>query len=152
MSGILHRPVVLAAAGAAIVFALMQLVPYRIDNPPVRAEPAWDSPRTRALAVAVCFDCHSNQTRSHWYTRVAPFSWWTTSHVRDGRASLNLSDWRGQGEEDAPETVANGSMPPSYYTWLGLNSQAHLSAADRQALIDGLRATLGTAGGGRGRD
>jgi mono/diheme cytochrome c family protein len=148
----LHRPVLLGVVGAALAFGLIQLVPYRVDNPPVRAEPAWDSPRTRALAVAACFDCHSNQTRSHWYTRVAPFSWWTTSHVRDGRATLNFSESTGRGEDDAAETVANGSMPPAYYTWLGLNRQARLSPADRQALIDGLRATLGNAAGGRGGD
>jgi hypothetical protein len=38
---------------------VIQLIPYGRDhsNPPVTAEPAWDSPETRALAVAACFDC-----------------------------------------------------------------------------------------------
>ena len=27
-------------------FGLIQLVPYRISNPPVRQEPKWNTPRT----------------------------------------------------------------------------------------------------------
>ena len=144
----LRRPILAALLGCVVVLALLQLVPYRIDNPPVRQEPAWDSPRTRALAVAACFDCHSNETQSHWYTKVAPVSWWTVNHVRDGRAALNFSEWPS-GEENPAEAVADGSMPPSYYTWLGLNGQAQLSAADRQALVQGLQAMIGTGRGGR---
>ena len=62
---------------AAVV--VMQLVPYGRDhsNPPVTAEPNWDSPETRALFKRACFDCHSNETVWPWYAYVAPFSWWT---------------------------------------------------------------------------
>ena len=62
-------------------FLLIQLVPYRISNPPVRSEPTWDSPRTRQLAVAACYDCHSNEVRTPWYGKIAPVSWWLTNHV-----------------------------------------------------------------------
>ena len=131
---------------------LIQLVPYRTSNPPARHEPPWDSPQTRDLAVRACFDCHSNQTRSRWYAKVAPISWWTTSHVREGRSALNFSEWdRQQGDEDIAGTVADGTMPPSYYTWLGLNKDAQLTPAERQALIAGLRA-LKPQGQGQGRD
>ena len=60
-----------------IVFAAIQLVPFGHDhtNPPVVAEPAWDSPETRAFAVTACFDCHSNQTVWPWYSNIAPVSW-----------------------------------------------------------------------------
>jgi hypothetical protein len=59
-----------------VVFVAIQLVPYGRDhtNPPVTAEPRWDSPQTRTLAVSACFDCHSNETAWPWYTNVAPFS------------------------------------------------------------------------------
>jgi hypothetical protein len=30
---------------AVVAFLLMQLVPYRITNPPARLEPKWDSAR-----------------------------------------------------------------------------------------------------------
>jgi len=133
---------VLSLIGA---FALMQLVPYRISNPPVKQEPKWDSPQTRALAVAACFDCHSNEVRTPWYGKIAPVSWWLTSHVNSGRSALNFSDWkagRGEGAGDAVEAVRNGSMPPAYYTWFGLHSSAKLTKAQRDQLANGLAASL----------
>ena len=142
----------LALAALVMGFGLIQLVPYRTHNPSVRQEPPWDSPRTRTLAVAACFDCHSNQTSSHWYEHVAPISWWTTRHVQQGRAALNFSTWdsnRHRGGRDIAEVLNEGSMPPSYYTWFGLHPDAKLSAADRAALATGLEATYG-AGTGRG--
>ncbi|HEX6286201.1 MAG TPA: hypothetical protein VFZ80_01845 [Acidimicrobiia bacterium] len=42
---------------------VIQLVPYgRVyANPAVVAEPSWDSPQTRELAVRACFDCHNTR-------------------------------------------------------------------------------------------
>jgi hypothetical protein len=132
-----------AGIGVLVLFGLIQLVPYRVEDPPVKQEPAWDSTRTRQLAVSACFDCHSNQTRTYWWEDVAPLSWWITNHVKDGRRALNFSECTpGHGESDASETVRNISMPPNYYTWLGLHSNATLSAAQRRQLAVGLSATL----------
>jgi hypothetical protein len=135
--------ILLTGLGVVVLFGLIQLVPYRVDNPPIQQEPAWDSTRTRELAVAACFDCHSNETRTYWWEDVAPLSWWITNHVQDGRRALNFSECTpGGGENDASETVRNNSMPPNYYTWLGLHSNAKLSTAQRQQLAAGLSATL----------
>jgi len=136
------------------VFGLIQLVPYRVDNPAVAQEPTWNRARTRQRAVAACYDCHSNETATYWWEDIAPVSWWITNHVKDGRAALNFSECtQGRGESDAVETVKNGSMPPNYYTWFGLHSNAKLTAAEQQQLADGLQATLpgwncGSGGGG----
>ena len=136
--------------GAVVLFGLIQLVPKRVTNPPVRAEPNWDSPRTRQLAVAACFDCHSNQTRVLWFERVAPVSWWIDRHVKGGRRTLNFSEYdpnhHRSGQRIAHE-VEEGSMPPAYYTWFGLHGSSKLSAADRAALVQGLQATFGPAVG-----
>ena len=135
-----------------VAFGIMQLVPYRVSNSSVRHEPQWDSPRTRALAKVACFDCHSNETQTYWWEDIAPVSWWITNHVDDGRKALNLSECTGKGGEagDAAETVRNGSMPPDYYTWLGLHGDAKLTQQQRQQLADGLRRTLAGAGCGGG--
>ena len=131
------------AAVALVVFVLIQFVPYRVDNPPVNQEPAWNSTRTRTLAVAACFDCHSNETQTYWWEDIAPLSWWITNHVKEGRAALNFSECvKGRAENEAPETIREGSMPPSYYTWLGLHSNAKLSDAEKQELATGLRLSL----------
>jgi Haem-binding domain len=142
------RNVMIGVLGLFVVFGLMQLVPYRVSNPPVTGEPHWDSPQTRALVVAACYDCHSNQTRTPWYGKVAPVSWWLTNHVDKGRAALNFSEWnrrQGRRASRAAETVQRGSMPPSYYTWFGLHSNAKLTSAQRAALVAGLIKTLGVS-------
>lgn len=144
-----HRKLLLVLVGAiVVVFVAIQFVPYRVSNPAVAQEPAWDSPRTRLLAVRACFDCHSNQTHTTTWEDVAPLSWWITNHVEEGRDKLNFSEW-GQGHQqadDAAETVTNGSMPPSYYTWFGMHGDAKLTKAERAELAAGLRKTLGGGG------
>jgi hypothetical protein len=144
--------------GLALVvatFVLIQFVPYRVDNPSTRDEPKWDSTRTRELAVRACFDCHSNESDIAAFEQVAPLSWWITNHVKEGRSSLNFSEWHtaaGEEADDAAGPVAEGEMPPSYYTWLGMHSGAKLTPAEVTALADGLRRTIAadppTGGGG----
>jgi hypothetical protein len=136
--------------GVAILVVAIQLVPYGRDhsNPPVTGEPQWDSDRTRELAVAACFDCHSNESTWPWYSNVAPMSWLVQRDVDQGREELNFSEWdKGQGEAgESAETVEEGSMPPRQYTWL--HSGARLSDAEKRALIEGFIATFGSGDGG----
>lgn len=75
--------------------ALLQVVPFGHEhtNPAVIQEPAWDSPRTRALVKRACFNCHSNETVWPWYSRIAPISWLAQRDVNKGRGSLNFSEW-----------------------------------------------------------
>lgn len=124
-----------------------QLVPYGRDhrNPPIVAEPAWNSPATRALADRACFDCHSNETRWPWYADVAPMSWLVQSHVDEGRQELNFSDWnRSTSEADeAAEAVREREMPPRSY--LLLHPEARLTDAERDQLARGLGASLGAS-------
>jgi hypothetical protein len=144
-----HLRRVLAVLTAALVVAVlvMQLVPYghQHTNPPVQAEPPWNGPQTRALVARACMDCHSNQTSWRWYTNLAPVSWLTQNDVDGGRQKLNFSEWTqpqpwaGQ----AATAVRDGDMPPWYF--LPLHPEAQLSPAERQALIQGLVATLGEA-------
>ena len=127
--------------GFIAIVILIQAVPYGRDhlNPPVRAEPQWDSPRTRELSARACFDCHSNETVWPWYSNIAPISWLIESDVKEGRRELNFSEWDRPQEEahESTDSVRKGSMPPWYYPW------ATLSHAERQDLIKGLEASLG---------
>ena len=139
-----HRPLFWLLVVAVVGFGVAQLVPLGVSNPPGRVEPSWNTPQTRRLAVAACFDCHSNQSRHVWYEDVAPVKWWIANHVSDGRKAVNFDEWnRPQGRAGrSSRTVADSSMPPSYYHWFGLHSAAKLSAADRKALIAGLDETI----------
>ena len=134
-------------AGLVLVlaFVAIQFVPYGRDhvNPPVGAEPTWDSPVTRELAKQACFDCHSNETEWPLYARVAPVSWLIQRDVTEGRAALNFSEWqRPQKEADeAPEKIRELEMPPAIYGLI--HGHARLSAADRERLARGLANSLG---------
>ncbi|MFM2418631.1 MAG: hypothetical protein RL385_3354 [Pseudomonadota bacterium] len=126
-------------------FVLIQLVPYgrSHENPPVRKEPVWDSPETRALAKRTCFDCHSNESTWPWYSHVAPVSWLVQHDVDEGREHLNFSEFDGpqRHAEDAAESVEEGEMPMAIY--LPLHPEARLSPAEKAALVQGLTRTLG---------
>jgi hypothetical protein len=118
-----------------------QIVPFGGEqtNPPVQAEPQWDSPLTRSLAVRTCYDCHSNETVWPWYSKIAPASWIVRGDVNQGRRELNFSEWHRRQKEagEAAKVVRSGAMPPWYYP------APALSDSERQALIQGLEATLG---------
>jgi hypothetical protein len=141
----LRRLALVAGAASVVLLLTIQMVPYgrNHQNPPPRQEPAWNTPQTRELAVRACYDCHSNQTSWPWYTNVAPISWLAQRDVEKGRRELNFSELDRPPREarEAAETVQKGSMPPSYY--VAVHPEANLTAAERQALVRGLQATLG---------
>ena len=128
------------------LFGFAQLIPYGRDhtNPPLLAEPAWDSQTTRTLFFRGCRDCHSNETSWPWYSFVAPASWLLQSDVNEGRSHLNVSEW-GHGKQhgdEAAKMVREAEMPPWFY--LPLHSNAKLSRAERALFIKGLENTFGS--------
>lgn len=137
------------------LFALAQAIPYgrNHSNPPVSKEPAWNSPRTRELAVRACFDCHSNQTRWLWYSNIAPVSWLVQRDVESGRSALNFSQWDKPQDVSAGDIAeaVRGGMPPWFYTIIHRN--AALSSTEKSQLVAGLNATFAKSppiGGGGG--
>lgn len=133
-------------AGIVGLIVIIQFIPVAgaKSNPPVVAEPAWDSPQTRELAVRACYDCHSNETVWPWYSNVAPVSWRVISHTNEGRESLNFSEWNVPQEDahEAAESVRDGSMPLRVY--LLTHAEARLSDQEKALLAQGLDNTLGT--------
>jgi mono/diheme cytochrome c family protein len=135
--------------GLVVLFEAIQLVPYgrAHSNPPVKAEPQWNSPRTQELFYRTCGDCHSNKTVWPWYSNVAPTSWLVQRDVDKGRRHMNVSEWKGKnlGMEAAGQ-IQDGKMPLPPY--LLLHPEARLSAAEKAELIDGVMASLGMGEGG----
>jgi cytochrome c551/c552 len=141
------KPLLRGIAIAVPVLALgIQLVPVTKTNPPVTQAIVWDSEQTQKLAKRACMDCHSNETVWPWYSNVAPVSWLVANHVREGRHHLNFSEWTYTDKqkqdiaEEVEREISRNSMPdPSY---LPMHPEASLSEAEKQQLIDGMKASI----------
>jgi mono/diheme cytochrome c family protein len=106
-------------------------------------EPAWDTPRTRDLAVQACYACHSGSISRAWYANVAPLSWFAEQQAQSSLKALNFSRWAEQGPPPSMvDAVERGRMPPRLSMLLTSQSAA-LSPTEREELVRGLRATLG---------
>lgn len=80
-------------------------------------------PEVKSIIKRACYDCHSYETNLRWYDKIAPVSWKVAEHIKEGRASLNFSNWAdfAAGDQKAKmweivNQVATGAMPLSDYT------------------------------------
>ncbi|MCE7869533.1 hypothetical protein DYH09_04045 [bacterium CPR1] len=128
---------------ALLLVLALQLVraPGR-TNPPVEAEPTW-SPQVGAIVRRACYDCHSNETRWPWYSKVAPLSWWLIEEVNLGRERLNFSTWNRMRpsvrklvlERSIARALAEDMAPASYRM---AHPEASLTEEDRMVLQEWL--------------
>ena len=102
----------------------------------------------KAVLLAKCADCHSNETKWPIYARIAPGSWLIERDIIDARKHMDLSQWQNTPPETQQVWMAkivqeakSGDMPPPQY--LVLHWDAKLSKADVQAL-----SALGQPSGG----
>ncbi len=93
------------------------------------------------LMKAVCYDCHSYQTKYPWYGELAPVSLWLQHNVNEGREQINFSTFGAISSHDQPEVleecseeVLDGGMPLKSYTWV--HAEARLSPEQRRMLAD----------------
>jgi hypothetical protein len=137
-----RRLIVRAIQVGLVVFGLIQVVPYGWwhENPPVVEDAPWPDAQTAALARDACYDCHSNETEWPPYSYVAPMSWLVRRDVEAGRDELNFSRWDDDDGEadDAAESLADGTMPPSRYDLL--HPAARLSDDEVARLVAALEA------------
>jgi Haem-binding domain len=140
-----------STAALAMLAALLaaQLVPSERANPPsqgkLSAPPEIESTLKRA-----CYDCHSNETRWPWYSRIAPLSWFISRHVMLGRKEINFSAWgsyypvtRRRKLEWMGRALREEQMPPWSYRLM--HPGARLTEADRAALERWIESALTTS-------
>lgn len=104
----------------------------------------------QTILEKACNDCHSNNTRYPWYSKLQPVDWWMDGHVRDGKKELNLDEYANRSLryqyhklEEIAEQVRQGEMPLKSYTWV--HKDAILTDAEKTTLTswaDALRDTL----------
>jgi len=140
------RKLGIGAAMAAALFLLIQVVPVSRTNPPVTIDLPAPAP-VKEILQRSCYDCHSNETRWPWYSRIAPVSWWMVEHVNEGRGDLNFSQWpvfdlesRQLFLRDIIEQLEEKNMPLRSYVWG--HPGARLSDQDRALLLDWARAEI----------
>lgn len=93
-----------------------------------------------------CNDCHSNNTRYPWYSKIQPVGWWLANHVNEGKGELNFNEFASYPAkkqdhklEELVETVNEGEMPLSSYTLI--HTEAKLSPQEKQSLINWAKET-----------
>ena len=97
--------------------------------------------RVHVLLQTACYDCHSNNTRYPWYSRLQPLSWLMAGHIKNGKEKLNFSDFgnlnnrRQQSKlHEITGSIKDDMMPLTSYKIM--HSAARLSQADKTLLLD----------------
>jgi hypothetical protein len=114
---------------------------------PSNADGLAAPPSVTAILRRSCYDCHSDETRWPWYSRIPPVSLLIEHDVRRGRKELNLSLWgtyypltRRHKLQWMGRALRNGSMPP--WTYRVIHREARLSPADHAQLEQWIAAEL----------
>jgi len=128
--------IALLGIGAGLLLA--QLVPVQRTNPPAAGDVSAP-PGIEATLRRACYDCHSNETRWPWYSRVAPISWMAAHDVELGRKEINFSEWgeyypatRKRKLQWMGRALRQEAMPPWSYRLV--HPDARLTDKDRAAL------------------
>lgn len=95
----------------------------------------------QAILTRSCMDCHSNETKYPWYSKIQPSGWFLADHITEGRRELNFSVWKTYEPSrqrrklsEICDQVKPGYMPLPSYLWI--HRDAHLSDADVKMLCD----------------
>ena len=137
----MRQPALAAVLGLGVAALAAQLITVERVNPPIASGSPLAAPaQIGALLTRACYDCHSNQTRWPWYSRIAPVSWLIARDVTLGRKELNFSEWgsyypqtRRRKLQWMSRVLRERSMPPWAYRLM--HPGARLSGAER-AMLD----------------
>jgi Haem-binding domain len=145
-----------------LVFLLIALIFIQIIHPKKNESPgaqpnyignAYAIPaEVRSILARACNDCHSNNTKYPWYSKLQPVDWWMDDHIKEGKKELNLDEYTQRSLrfqyhklEEIAEQVKEGEMPLDSYTWI--HKDAKLTETEKKLLIDwadGLRESMKT--------
>jgi len=129
----------------AVLFIAIQFIPSGIpenkteDEKSIVNSSLVTGPALEQLRKS-CFDCHSNQVRFPWYSKLAPSSWFLADHINEGKSHLNFSEWEDYSNrekigllEEIKDEVESGNMPLKSY--LLIHRNARLNAEEISALL-----------------
>lgn len=140
----LKKIIKIALIVVAAAFLVGQFIRPDFSNPPVVASETLSAstdvpPDVQAVLSRSCSDCHSNETRYPWYSKVTPFNWFLADHIENGRKEMNLSVWntytpkkKMKKLEEVCEQVEQAEMPLPSYLWI--HREAVLAEGDAALL------------------
>jgi hypothetical protein len=110
----------------------------------------------RAILIAKCADCHSNQTRAPFYGHFAPVSWLMERDIVEARKAMNLSLWTGYSIDQQQtyaakmaQEIKSHDMPPDSVPRnpLGCEATTDTDLATVSAWAHGMQTATGEFGG-----
>jgi hypothetical protein len=124
----------------AILVAL-QFIPSEIENPKTdKSLEIKVSPELMSIFKRSCYDCHSNEVISPWYSKIAPASLYIKGHVDLGRKWLNFSEWENYTEKQKDDKLKGifrtvyAAMPLASY--ITLHEEAKLTKEEIKLIRD----------------
>ena len=93
-----------------------------------------------------CYDCHSNNTKYPWYAGIQPAAWLMASHIKEGKANLNFSEfgaYSNRKQQSKLQAIANSikdkTMPLWSYSMI--HKDTVLSQQNKALLLDWIQKT-----------
>jgi len=88
-----------------------------------------------------CYDCHSNNTKYHWYDKIQPASLFVERHINEGKKELNFSEFGAYSNRKQKSKlkflisqVKDDKMPIASYALI--YSNAKLSESEKKEIMD----------------
>ena len=117
----------------------------KIENAEVKSNENINAPEIASILKKACYDCHSNEANSPWYSAVPPVSYWLVNHVKEGKEELNFSLWQTFTEKrqdkkrrEIIEMLEEKEMPLESY--LIMHEEAKLTDEEIAKIIDWAKA------------
>jgi hypothetical protein len=131
-----------------VTFLLFQFIRPSLDEFVYDKNLSLEMPEDiETIFKRACSDCHSDKVSYPWYSKIAPFSWIISSHIKNGRRAINFSRWKDIPRDikikrlkRSIQTVEIGMMPLPSYTWL--HKDAVLTKKDKILLNQYFRILL----------
>ena len=123
-----------------MIFLIMQLFSLNVPSklPIVKTEEIQAPSEVMEVLKRSCYDCHSSEVKEPWYYNVAPTSWYTQLHVKNGREIVNFSKWNNYSKEKQfkvldklPKSVVI-RMPMVSYTYM--HQEAIMTEKEKKTL------------------
>jgi hypothetical protein len=88
-----------------------------------------------------CYDCHSNNTRYPWYSKIQPVRFLMDRHVNEGKEELNFSEFTTYSKRKQKSKlksiinqIKDGEMPLRSYTVL--HRDAILTEKEKTGIVN----------------